>query len=205
DNSVPSLIADTSMPGVSRRCTVLAERDLTEHPIEESAAPIQNAEGAAIGMVLAFRDITDSLKMQEERSKASKLASLGLLAGGIAHDFNNILMSVMGNVSMARTAMPRSGMSSHWLAEAEQACVRARQLTWQLLTFSKGGVPTRKTIAIDRILQESAALALRGSSVSCHIEIAPDLPAVEADSAQLVQVFSNVLINAQQAMPHGGV
>jgi PAS domain S-box-containing protein len=204
DNSVPALIRDTNMPDISRRCTVLAERDLTEHPIEESAAPIQNAEGTAIGMVLAFRDITDSLRMQEERGKASKLASLGLLAGGIAHDFNNILMSVMGNVSMARTAMPRTAMSSHWLAEAEQACVRARQLTWQLLTFSKGGVPARKTISIERILRESAALVLRGPGISCTLEIAPDLSNVEADAAQLVQVFSNVLINAQQAMPHGG-
>jgi PAS domain S-box-containing protein len=191
--------------GVSRRSTILAERDLTEHPIEESTAPIRNADGGTIGMVLAFRDISDSLRIQEERAKASKLASLGLLAGGIAHDFNNILMSVMGNVSMARAAMPRpAGMSGTWLAEAEQACVRARQLTWQLLTFSKGGVPARKTIAIERILEESAALALRGSSIACRLEIAPDLATVEADAAQLVQVFSNVLINAQQAMPHGG-
>jgi PAS domain S-box-containing protein len=191
--------------GVSRRSTILAERDLTEHPIEESTAPIRNTDGRTIGMVLAFRDISDSLRIQEERAKASKLASLGLLAGGIAHDFNNILMSVMGNVSMARSAMPRNGMAGNWLAEAEQACVRARQLTWQLLTFSKGGVPIRKTIGIERILRESAALVQRGSSVSCNLETAPDLSTVEADAAQLVQVFSNVLINAQQAMPHGGV
>ncbi|HEY3044230.1 MAG TPA: ATP-binding protein [Vicinamibacterales bacterium] len=205
DKSVALLVRDDTTLGVSRRSTILAERDLTEHPIEESTAPIRNADGRTIGMVLAFRDISDSLRIQEERAKAGKLESLGLLAGGIAHDFNNILMSVMGNVSMARTAMPRTGMSGNWLAEAEQACVRARQLTWQLLTFSKGGVPTRKTIAIERLLQESAALALRGSSISCRLEIAPDLSTVEADSAQLVQVFSNVLINAQQAMPHGGV
>ena len=118
-------------------------------------------------MVLAFRDISDALRMQEERAKASKLASLGLLAGGIAHDFNNILMAVMGNVSMARAAMP-SGPAMRALAEAEQACVRARQLTWQLLTFSKGGAPVKKTIAIPRILKESAGLALRGSSVELH-------------------------------------
>jgi PAS domain S-box-containing protein len=205
NQSIPLVREAHRAAGVSRRSTILAERDLTEHPIEESAAPIRNADGRTIGMVLAFRDISDSLKIQEERAKASKLASLGLLAGGIAHDFNNILMSVMGNVSMARSAMPLTGMSGSWLAEAEQACVRARQLTWQLLTFSKGGVPIRKTLEIDRILQESAALALRGSSVSCRLEIAPDLCTVEADAAQLVQVFSNVLINAQQSMPHGGV
>jgi PAS domain S-box-containing protein len=206
DTSVARLVADAhNTLGVSRRSTILAERDLTEHPIEESTAPIRNADGRTIGMVLVFRDISDSLRIQEERAKANKLASLGLLAGGIAHDFNNILMSVMGNVSMARMAMPRTGMSDTWLGEAEQACARARQLTWQLLTFSKGGVPTLKTISIERILEESAALALRGSNVTCRLDIAPDLPTVEADAAQLVQVFSNVLINAQQAMPHGGV
>ena len=202
DKSVATLV---STAAVSRRCTILAARDLTEHPIEECAAPIRNAEGRAIGMVLAFRDIADSLKIQEERAKASKLASLGLLAGGIAHDFNNILMAVMGNVSMARAAMPRAGLGGNWLAEAEQACVRARQLTWQLLTFSKGGVPTRKRLSIVRILQESAGLALHGSTVSCAFEVPEDLWAVEADAAQLVQVFSNVLINAQQSMPNGGV
>jgi PAS domain S-box-containing protein len=201
NNSVTTLV-DTAT--VSRRCTILAERDLTEHPIEECAAPIRNAEGGAIGMVLAFRDITDSLRIQEERAKANKLASLGLLAGGIAHDFNNILMAVMGNVSMARAVMPRGALSGNWLAEAEQACVRARQLTWQLLTFSKGGVPTRKPVAVARILQESAGLALHGSSVECTFDLAEDLWTVEADAAQLVQVFSNVLINARQAMSDGG-
>jgi len=202
DNSVTTLVNTTS---VSRRCSILAERDLTEHPIEECAAPIRNAEGRAIGMVLAFRDITDTLRIQEERAKANKLASLGLLAGGIAHDFNNILMAVMGNVSMARAAMPRGVMSGNWLAEAEQACVRARQLTWQLLTFSKGGVPTRKPVAIVRLLQESAGVALHGSKVTCTFDLPEDLWTVEADSSQVVQVFSNVLINAQQAMPNGGV
>jgi len=206
DNSVALLDPDArNALGVSRRSTILAERDLTEHPIEESRAPIRNEEGRTVGMVLVFRDITDSLRIQEERARASKLESLGLLASGIAHDFNNILMAVMGNVSMARMTMPRTGMSDNWLGEAEQACVRARQLTWQLLTFSKGGVPTRKTIAIDRILRESAALALRGTNVSGMFDIAPDLSTVDADATQLVQVFSNVLINAQQAMPHGGV
>src|SRR5206468_6710022 len=85
------------------------------------------------------------------------------------------------------------------------ACVRARQLTWQLLTFSKGGVPAKKTVAIGHLLHESAALVLRGSSVTCTIEAPDSLWPVQADEAQLVQVFSNVLINAQQAMPHGGV
>jgi CheY-like chemotaxis protein len=114
-------------------------------------------------------------------------------------------MAVLGNVSMARATMSPALSSTDWLAEAEQACVRARRLTWQLLTFSKGGVPTRKTVAIGPILQESVGLDLRGSGVTCALDIAPDLWSVDADAGQLAQVFSNVMLNARQAMPHSGV
>src|SRR5688500_10207050 len=131
------------------RGTQIEAKQLTEHPIEEIAAPLRDGAGRTIGMVVAFRDITDALKAQAEQAKASKVASLGLLAGGIAHDFNNILMGIMGNVSMARVTVP-PGTATRALEEAEQACVRARQLTWQLLTFSKGGVPLKKTLAISR-------------------------------------------------------
>jgi PAS domain S-box-containing protein len=204
-NSVARLVQEPHTLDVGRRSTILAARDLTEHPIEESTAPIRDAEGRAIGVVLAFRDITDALRIQEERAKASKLASLGLLAGGMARDFNNILMAVMGNVSMARAIMPRTPSSTDWLAEAEQACVRARRLTWQLLTFSKGGVPMRKTVAIGQSLHESVGLALRGSGVTCALDIAPDLWSVDADVGQLAQVFNNVMLNARQAMLNSGV
>ena len=202
DNSVAKVARNAGQPSPTQS-TVLVARDLSERPIEEISAPLRDATGRTIGMVVAFRDITDALKMREERAKASKLDSLGLLAGGIAHDFNNILMAVMGNVSMARATMP-AGPAMRALDQAQQACVRARQLTWQLLTFSRGGAPVKKTMAIPRVLKESAGLALRGSNASCTFEIAPDLWSVSADDGQLVQVFTNMLINAQQAMPHGG-
>jgi CheY-like chemotaxis protein len=114
-------------------------------------------------------------------------------------------MAIMGNVSMARVSMPSTGTEALALAEAEKACVHARQLTWQLLTFSKGGVPTKKTVSLARIVQDCASLALRGSAVTCTVDLDPDVWAVHADAAQLTQVFCNLLINAQQAMPAGGV
>ena len=143
DNSIAMLTRRAGARGLSR-CTVLVARDLAERPIEEIAAPLCDLSGRVIGMVVAFRDITDALKAQAEQASANKLASLGLLAGGIAHDFNNILMAVMGSVSMARATLP-PGAATRALEEAEQACVRARQITWQLLTFSRGGVPVKKT------------------------------------------------------------
>jgi PAS domain S-box-containing protein len=202
DNSVDMLTRNPGKVGFNRS-TVLMSRHSTERPIEEIAAPLCDADGRTIGMVMVFRDITDALRVQEQRARASKIASLGLLAGGIAHDFNDILMSIMGNLSMARAsasgrATPRA------LEEAQRACLRARQLTWQLLTFSRGGVPLKRTISIPRILKESASLAVRGSNVSCAFDIAPDLWAVSADEEQLVQVINNLVVNAQQAMPEGG-
>jgi PAS domain S-box-containing protein len=202
DNSVTMLAGNAGARGLSR-CTLLISRDLTEHPIEEIAAPLRDADGRAIGMVVAFRDISDALRAQEERAKASKIASLGLLAGGIAHDFNNILMAVMGNVSMARATTTSTNVTRA-LDEAHQACVRARQLTWQLLTFSRGGVPVKKTLTLPTLLEEATSLGLKGSNVRCTFALAPDLWAVSADAGQLVQVFNNIVINAQQAMPHGG-
>jgi PAS domain S-box-containing protein len=202
DNSLAMVARQPEPRGLSR-CTRLVSRDLAERPIEEIAAPLRDASGRLIGMVVAFRDLTDALKAQSEQANATKLASLGLLAGGIAHDFNNILTSIMGSVAMARATLPR-GPSLRALDEAEQACVRARQITWQLLTFSRGGAPVKKRVSIARLLEESARLALRGSNVHCTFDIAGDLWSVSADEAQLVQVFTNVVINAHQAMPHGG-
>ena len=186
------------------RCTVLAARDRSERPIEEQVAPLQDATGRTIGMVVAFRDISDALRMQAERARADKLASLGLLAGGMARDFNNILMAVMGNVSMARAALPGSGHAATALGQAEQACIRARHLTWNLLTFSKGGAPDKKTITLPRLLEESVRLALLGSNVPYTLRVDPDLWPVHADDQQIGQVVNNLLINAQQAMPRGG-
>jgi PAS domain S-box-containing protein len=202
-NPLEDFNRDPARPGAAR-FTMLAARDRSEHPIEEIAAPLQDATGRTIGMVLAFRDISDALRIQAERARADKLASLGLLAGGIAHDFNNILMAVMGNVSMARATLPSTGQAVTALAQAEQACVRARHLTWNLLTFSKGGAPDKKTITLPRLLEESVRLALCGSSVPYRLHIDPDLWPVHVDDRQLVQVINNVLINAQQAMPRGG-
>jgi PAS domain S-box-containing protein len=203
DNSIEALTSDWGQPGACRS-TILVARDLTEHPIEEIAAPLRDGAGLTCGIVVAFRDITAALQMREERTKANRVASLGLLAGGIAHDFNNILMAVTGNVSLARASLATNSAAALSLADAEQACLRARQLTWQLLTFSKGGVPVKKIVSPAAAIQEAVMLATRGTNVSCRLTIPPDLWPVSADESQLVQVFSNVIINAQQSMPRGG-
>ena len=182
----------------------LVGRDGTERIITGSGAPIQDKGGHIIGVVLVFRDITEKQKIEEERLKASKLESVGILAGGIAHDFNNILTAILMNLSLAKMYINAEDEAFKRLIEAEKACQRARDLTQQLLTFSKGGAPVKKTASIIELIKDSANFALRGSKARCEFSIPEDLWPVEIDQGQMSQVIHNLIINAQQAMPEGG-
>ncbi|RPJ63174.1 MAG: PAS domain S-box protein, partial [Dehalococcoidia bacterium] len=149
-------------------------------------------------------DITDRKRLEEERQRVAKLESVGLLAGGIAHDFNNILTAILGNISLARMdTEPGSGLHDS-LEQAERASLRAKELTRQLLTFSKGGAPVKKLTSLDHVLRDTAVFALRGSNVKCLFSFSANLWSAEIDTGQVSQVISNLVINAQHAMPAGG-
>jgi PAS domain S-box-containing protein len=142
--------------------------------------------------------------MEAELLKAQKLESLGVLAGGIAHDFNNLLTTVMGNVSLALLDLDEGHPAHKQLITADQALLRAQELTQQLLTFSKGGAPLKRATNIGGLVRESAGFALRGSRVRCRFSIPDDLWQIEADEGQMSQVIHNLILNADQAMPEGG-
>jgi PAS domain S-box-containing protein len=185
--------------------SILVSRNGAERMIAASAAPIRDQESKIIGSVLVFRDISDQQAIMEERVRASKLDSLGILAGGIAHDFNNILTAVIGNISFARLFCQPGEKQFERLEEAEKAALRAKDLATQLLTFAKGGAPVRQTASLTELIRDSTSFALRGSNVRCEFQAAPDLWPVEVDQGQFSQVIQNLVINAVQAMPNGGV
>ncbi|HEY6000661.1 MAG TPA: PAS domain S-box protein [bacterium] len=160
-------------------------------------------EGRAT-LVGFFTDITERRLLEAERLKSQKLESVGTLAGGIAHDFNNLLQGVFGYISVARLAADDRERSLAMLAKAEQALHQAVNLTNQLLTFSKGGRPVKKVLALAPLLESAATFSLSGARTTCRIAAAPDLWNVEADAGQLAQVIQNIVLNADQAMPHGG-
>ncbi len=185
--------------------TVLVSRDGTERIIADSGAPIRMSDGSVVGVVLVFRDVTEKRSMEAELLKAQKLESVGILAGGIAHDFNNILTAILGNISLAKLYAGDDEPLSERLAEAEKAVARARDLTHQLLTFSKGGAPVRKPTTLLGIIRDTVGFALRGSRSKCRLRLPEDLWHAEVDESQISQVINNLLINADQAMPEGGV
>jgi PAS domain S-box-containing protein len=171
--------------------------------VEVSSSPIIE-NGKLIGSRDIVRDITDRKRLEEEFLKREKLESLGVLAGGIAHDFNNLLTGIVGNISLAKLhAEPASKIYS-WLVEAEKASLRSRDLTRQLLTFSRGGAPVKTAVNIGELIKETAAFSLSGSDVKCMFKIAEALRPAEVDAGQISQVINNLIINADQAMPEGG-
>lgn len=186
--------------------TVLIARDGTERDIANSCAPIRDHASNIIGAVLVFRDVTGAKKMQEEALKSEKLKSVGVLAGGIAHDFNNILAAILGNISLAKLQLdPGTNPQARKLLEgAEKASLRARNLTQQLLTFSKGGEPVKKVESISEIIKDSTDFILSGAKISCEYEMEEDLWPVNIDTGQMSQVIQNIIINAMHAMPDGG-
>ncbi len=184
--------------------TILKRRDGTAIIIDDSAAPILDAQSNIIGSVLVFRDTTAQCQMEDEMQRMEKFESLGLLAGGIAHDFNNLLTAILGNVSLAKMHLEAGHKSFDKLSDAENAAKRATELTYQLLTFAKGGAPIKKPASLSEIVKETCLFAMSGSNVKCRFAIPPSLWSADVDKGQMSQVFNNLLINAIHAMPNGG-
>ena len=185
--------------------TILIGKDGEEYVIADSAAPIMDSQNKIIGAVLVFRDITEKRKMEAELVKAQKLESLGVLAGGIAHDFNNFLTAIIGNLSLAMLDSKPGDQVVARLREMEKASLQAKDLTQQLLTFSKGGEPVKKLVNLVELVKNSATFSLRGSNVRCEFSIAEDLLPAEVDEGQIGQVINNLVLNADHAMPEGGI
>jgi two-component system cell cycle sensor histidine kinase/response regulator CckA len=150
-------------------------------------------------------DITEKQKLEQEIRRAEHLESIGLLAGGIAHDFNNLLAGIFGYISLAREYGKTNENVKDSLDKAMLVFGQAKALTQQLLTFSKGGSPVRKLASIAEILSDMCAFVLAGSDVKAEPSFSGELWNCEVDTGQLSEVINNVLINAQQAMPGGGV
>ena len=191
--------------GINIERATLIAKDGSEKIIADSAAPIHNNENEIIGVVLIFRDITKQIKMEKELLRTEKLESIGTLAGGIAHDFNNVLTSVLGNISLAKVLSEKKSKIHDNLLESEKAILQARGLTQQLLTFAAGGMPIKTVTSLATLIKNTVDFVLDGTDIQTSFFLSDDLWAVDVDQAQMNQVITNLLINAKQAMPDGGV
>lgn len=185
--------------------SILINKNGRELIIADTAAPIRDQKSRIVGVVLVFRDETSKSQQEAEMLKASKLEAVGVLAGGIAHDFNNILTAILGNINIALFDSGLEDDTRSLLTEAEKASFRAKGLTQQLLTFSRGGEPVKETAALQDVIRESATFVLHGSKVDYRYQFCEELWPVSVDRGQISQVIQNMVLNARQAMPDGGI
>jgi len=151
-------------------------------------------------------DITERLNLEQQLRQSQKMQSVGQLAAGVAHDFNNVLTIIQGHCELVLMGekVSKSGLES--LDQIRMASERAAKLTQQLLTFGRKQFMQIELMDINDIIQQVTAMLRRvlGENVSLRTNLAPRLPAIEADATMMEQVIMNLSVNARDAMPGGG-
>ena len=158
----------------------------------------------AEGLLVLMQDITSRREEAERRNRMDRLESLGLLARGFAHEFNNLLTVLLGNISLAEMRL-RSAVQLPELHTAKQATLQAQGLVQQLLTFARGGAPIKRPTQLADLVEQFFLHHSRATRIEYRLELAPRLPNLAVDPAQIRRLLGNLIRNAEQAQPDGGV
>ncbi len=180
---------------------------------EAHHSPLTDEQGIYRGTIVVMIDITESTRAEEERRRleaqllqAQKMESVGRLAGGVAHDFNNVLMVILGFAELIKRRRAGDQALVDELAEIERAATRARDVTRQLLAFSRQQIAAPRALNLSEMLADTqrALGRLIGEDVELRFHLARDLWLVKMDPAQVDQILFNLTANARDAMPNGG-
>jgi two-component system cell cycle sensor histidine kinase/response regulator CckA len=165
-------------------------------PVVWTARSVHDSAGRLLGYVIVLRNPEEMTLTPEELVRSNRFESLGLLASGIAHDFNNLLTTILGAISMAKDERDYGA-----LGDAERACDAAKSLTRQLLSFAAGGGGAQVVCETRSLLEDATKIAAGSTTARITLEADEDVAPVLGDRSQLLQIFQNLIINAQQAMP----
>ena len=168
---------------------------------------LRDAAGTSYAFCAVATDITERKRLEQQVLHQQKLEAIGRLAGGVAHDFNNLLTAVRCNVELLVDGMATDDPHREPLEEIDRSVRNGAALTRQLLTFSRSHVVKPTAVDIGRIVEGMSTMLRRyvGAGIEMTFELSPDLWMVHADGGQLEQVLLNLLSNAHDAMPAGGV
>lgn len=172
------------------------------------AVPLLDEHGNPRGAVAVLSDITELKRAETRLRESQKLESLGMLAGGVAHDFNNLLVGVIGNASLAQEWLPEGNPAAELLEGVIKSGEQAAHLTRQMLAYSGKGKFVVEPLDLSALIPEMSGLVRPSISkkIPLHLDLAPDLPPIEADRGQVQQVFMNLALNAAEAIgSHDGV
>jgi two-component system, cell cycle sensor histidine kinase and response regulator CckA len=176
------------------------------HIIENAIGSFDEA-GNLTGIKGYMFDVTERKTLEQQFLQAQKMEVVGVLAGGIAHDFNNLLTVIRGNTQLLLAEIPETDERRECVQEIDSASARAVELTHQLLAFS------RRQMLLPRLVDLNATIIEMGtrlrSTIGADIELVtalePELDTVTVDPGQIQQVIMNLVVNARDAMPDGGI
>jgi two-component system cell cycle sensor histidine kinase/response regulator CckA len=187
----------------------LARKDGGQVPVEMSSTRMPDGTLQSI-----IRDVSERHRTEEERRslearlrQAQKMEAIGRLAGGVAHDFNNLLTAITGNLTLALRRVPEDSQLRRWLSEVDQSAWRAAALTRHLLAFSRQQVIEPRVLDLRTVVSGMESLIARtiGEDVRLRVRLA-DVPCrVFVDHGQIEQIVLNLVTNARDAMPDGGL
>jgi PAS domain S-box-containing protein len=190
--------------GFSGYESIRLAKDGRRVPVELIGVAIRDKTQKIESYATIMVDIRNRKKAEAERLKGHTLESIGILAGGIAHDFNNLLTALLGNIGIAKMFVQPNDKIFSRLTDAEQICEIAGELSKRLLTFATGGDPVRKIMALPGFIKDTIDTLTIGTTLSPEYGLPADLPEVAIDEGQMKQVLTNLVLNAQDAMPQGG-
>jgi len=173
---------------------------------ETMLTPLRDAEGHVTRVLAAARDVTERNLLEARLRQAQKLEAVGQLTGGVAHDFNNLLQVVLSGLTlMERIADP--GRRAQLADNVRRAAQRGGELTKRLLTVARRQSLRPERIELETWMRDGAGALLRQAlrgDIRTELRLPPDLPAVDADPAELELALLNLAVNARDAMPNGG-
>ena len=208
-------IAPASIPMVMARVAQLDESpysafgrraDGTIYPVEVQARTGPVNVNGAVARVVALRDISARVALEEQFRQAQKMEAVGRLAGGVAHDFNNLLSVIMSCTSLAAAGLAPDDPAHEDLTEVLRAAERAAELTRQLLAFSRKQVLHPRVIELDDVIgrMESMVRRLIGEDLELRVVRQAAGRSIKADPGQLENMVMNLVVNARDSMPNGG-
>jgi PAS domain S-box-containing protein len=166
-----------------------------------------STDGAPARLRGVMFDVTRRKHLESQLMQAQKMESVGRLAGGIAHDFNNMLTAILGHTELcSRALLVGGGRAREHLHEIQEAALRARDLTRQLLTFARREVAEPRVLDVDSLVQDAGKLLRRiiGEDIELVLPTAKSATLIRADAVQIERVLVNLAVNARDAMPRGG-
>ena len=175
--------------------------------LEVKAAPLRNSEGKIIGSIGMNIDVTERKELEAQLRWSQKMEAVGRLAGGVAHDFNNLLTVILGYANLLlKRSIP--GEKDHRQVDAiRSAAETACLLTQQLLTVSRKQVVQPVTLDLNATIRSTTDVisGLLGPRIQLATHLHDDIPLIQIDPGQLQQVVMNLVVNARDSMPNGGV